>query len=107
MLLPSRDAAALNGGLLSAVAATGALHALPSHAMLAVAYYALVPTGTRHGREAAIFTAVAPVSGVVLAALVLGEPLTPARLAGLALVVAAVFVIAGPAVWRRPGGQDA
>lgn len=88
------------------------LHALPSHAMLAVAYYALVPTvggfwlwytGAARvtGAEAAIFTAVAPVSGVVLAALVLGEPLTSARIAGLALVVAAVFVTAGPAIWRR------
>jgi drug/metabolite transporter (DMT)-like permease len=91
-----------------------ALHALPPHALLAVAYYALVPTvggfwlwytGAARvtGGEAAIFTAVAPVSGVVLAALVLGEPLTATRLAGLALVVAAVFMISGPAVLRRAG----
>jgi drug/metabolite transporter (DMT)-like permease len=90
-------------------------HALPPHAMLAVAYYALVPTvggfwlwftGAARvtGGEAAIFTAVAPVSGVVLAALVLGEPLTPTRLVGLALVVAAVCMISGQAVLR--GADD-
>ncbi|MFX1764558.1 DMT family transporter [Paraburkholderia sp. A1RI-2L] len=85
------------------------LHAPPPHALLAVAYYALVPTvggfwlwyagaSRVSGAEAAIFTAVAPVSGVVLAALLLGEPLTLARLAGLALVVAAVFATAAPGV---------
>lgn len=121
---PLAQSAAMAGiGLaVSAVAALPAwpatLHALPSHALLAVAYYALVPTvggfwlwytgAVRvSGAEAAIFTAVAPVSGVVLAALVLGEPLTAARLAGLALVVVAVFVIAGPVLRRRAQAPDA
>ncbi|WP_213300794.1 DMT family transporter [Paraburkholderia sacchari] len=105
------------GFVVSALAASpdwpATLHALPPHALLAVAYYALVPTvggfwlwytgaSRVSGAEAAIFTAVAPVSGVVLAALLLGEPLTPARLAGLALVVVAVFVTAAPGVRRRP-----
>ncbi|NLP59711.1 DMT family transporter [Paraburkholderia sacchari] len=104
------------GFVVSALAALpdwpATLHALPPHALLAVAYYALVPTvggfwlwytgaSRVSGAEAAIFTAVAPVSGVVLAALLLGEPLTLARLAGLALVVAAVFVTAAPGVRGR------
>lgn len=92
------------------------LHApavLPMRPFLGVLYYALVPTvlgfwlwyagaSQVSGGEAAIFTAVAPVSGVALSALVLSEPLTPVRLGGLALVVAAVVFTTGTArVSRR------
>ncbi|HTR07638.1 MAG TPA: DMT family transporter [Paraburkholderia sp.] len=83
--------------------------------MIGVTYYALVPTvagfwlwyaGAARvpGSEAAIFTAVAPVSSVVLATLLLGEPLTPTRAMGLALVVTAVFAVSGRSfVGRRSG----
>jgi drug/metabolite transporter (DMT)-like permease len=78
---------------------------LPLRPVVAVMYYALVPTvagfwlwysgaGRVSGGEAAVFTAVAPVSGVVLARLVLGDPITPLRLGGLSLVIVAVFLTA-------------
>ena len=67
--------------------------ALPADAVLAVAYYALAPTvggfpaGTRAppamAREAALFTAVAPVCAVLLAAGLLGEALRTRQLAGM------------------------
>lgn len=74
-----------------------------SGAMAAVAYYALVPTvggfllwyaGTERvrGSEAALFTALAPVSAVLLAALMLDETVTPAQWAGMAFVLAAVLM---------------
>jgi drug/metabolite transporter (DMT)-like permease len=79
-----------------------ALAAAPT-ALAAVAYYAVVPTvlgfllwfaGTARttGTQAALFTAFAPASAVVFAVLLLGEPLTPARIAGLALVLAGVLL---------------
>ncbi|MEN2989742.1 DMT family transporter [Tistrella sp. BH-R2-4] len=78
-----------------------AIAAASGTALLAVLYYALVPTvagfvlwyaGAARvtGSEAALFTSLAPVSAVVLAALVLGEPVGPVRLAGIACVLAAV-----------------
>jgi drug/metabolite transporter (DMT)-like permease len=71
-------------------------------ALGAVAYYAVVPTvlgfllwfaGTARttGTQAALFTAFAPASAVLFAVL-LGEPLTLARLAGLLLVLAGVLL---------------
>jgi drug/metabolite transporter (DMT)-like permease len=48
------------------------------------------------GTEASLFTAVAPASGVLLAAMLLGERIAPRMLAGLALVVGAVLVQALP-----------
>jgi len=45
------------------------------------------------GAEAALFTAVAPVSALLLAALVLGEPVTPRQLAGVACVLASVAIL--------------
>lgn len=78
----------------------------PSAAALwATAYYAVVPTvagfllwyagaARVSGAEAALFTAVAPVSAVAMAALVLGEPITPAQLAGVACVLVAVLGVA-------------
>jgi drug/metabolite transporter (DMT)-like permease len=72
---------------------------------LAVTYYGLVPTvlgftwwyrGTERvsGAEAGVFTAVMPVAGAVLSAVVLGESLGFRHLAGLALVVAAIALTA-------------
>jgi drug/metabolite transporter (DMT)-like permease len=79
-------------------------------ALLAIAYYALVPTvagyllwyagaGRVGAGEASLMTAVAPVAALVLAALVLGEPVTPAQVAGAACVLGAVlaFGLAGRA----------
>jgi len=77
---------------------------LPPQALSAVAYYAAVPTvagfllwyaGAERvsGAEASLFTAVAPVSALLLAALVLGEPVTPRQLAGVACVLASVAIL--------------
>ncbi len=79
-------------------------------ALIAVAYYALVPTvggfllwyaGAARvaGSDAALFTAVAPVSAVLLAAALLGETLSAGQLSGMACVLGAVFILG----WaRRP-----
>lgn len=81
-----------------------------SDAVLAVGYYALVPTvggfllwyaGSARvaGAEAALFTALAPASAVLLAATVLGETVTPAQAAGMACVLAGVLA---QAISARP-----
>lgn len=85
--------------------------ALPAEALgaalAAVAYYALVPTvggfllwyaGTARssGAEASLFTAVAPVSAVLLAAVLLGEPVSLGQLLGIGCVLLAVFSLALP-----------
>ncbi|RUL96160.1 DMT family transporter [Rhizobium chutanense] len=80
-------------------------HSLSASAVVAVAYYALVPTvggfllwyaGAERvsGTEAALFTALAPVSAVMLAALILGEPVGLNQIAGIACVLAAVLGLA-------------
>lgn len=80
---------------------------LPPIALAAVAWYALVPTvggfllwyaGAARvpGAEAAVFTAVAPVTAVALSVLVLGEPFGPAQGLGLAAVALAVLILARP-----------
>nr|WP_036229860.1 DMT family transporter [Massilia sp. JS1662] len=80
-------------------------------ALLAVAYYALLPTvggfllwyaGTARvgGTEAALFTALAPVAALLLAALLLDEPVGLRQLAGIAFVLAAVGVAARPPAYR-------
>lgn len=72
-------------------------------ALLAVAWYALGPTALGYwlwyrgaerlsGTQAAPFTALAPPTALLLSALLLGERLHAAQLAGMALVVAAVLV---------------
>lgn len=72
-----------------------------SDALLAVAYYALVPTvcgfifwyqgaARVSGAEASLFTAVAPVSAVLFAAVVLGEPVSGNQLGGIGCVLVAV-----------------
>lgn len=79
-----------------------ALGASPG-ALLAVAYYAAVPTvlgfllwyagaARTTGTQAALFTAFAPASAVTFAALLLGEPLTGAHALGLCLVLAGVLL---------------
>lgn len=74
-------------------------------ALIATAYYAAIPTvagfllwyagaARVSGSEASLFTAVAPVSAVLMAAVVLGEPVTPAHAAGTACVLVAVIGVA-------------
>jgi drug/metabolite transporter (DMT)-like permease len=71
-------------------------------AFAAVAYYALVPTfggfllwyagaARVSGAEAALFTALAPVSAVLLAFLLLGEPVGLTKLIGIFCVLAAML----------------
>jgi drug/metabolite transporter (DMT)-like permease len=83
-------------------------------ALLAVAWYALGPTALGYwlwyrgaarlsGAQAAPFTALAPPTALLLSALLLGERLHAAQLAGTALVVAAVLMGIGGAA---PAGAD-
>lgn len=79
--------------------------ALPDAAALgAITYYAVVPTvggfllwyagaARVSGSEAALFTAVAPITAVALAALLLGEPITTTQVLGAAAVVLAAAVL--------------
>ncbi|MDQ0607267.1 drug/metabolite transporter (DMT)-like permease [Variovorax sp. W1I1] len=74
---------------------------LPNDALIGVAYYALVPTvlgfvlwfagsARLKGAEAALFTALLPVSALILAALWLGESISLAQIGGAACVLGAV-----------------
>lgn len=83
-------------------------------AVSAIAYYALVPTvlgyvcwyagsARTSGTEAALFTAVAPVSAVLFAVALFDDTLNGTRIAGIALVVAGVLV--GATQRRRPPAQ--
>ncbi|KVN36827.1 hypothetical protein WJ63_34790 [Burkholderia pyrrocinia] len=90
-------------------------------AVAAIVYYALVPTvlgylcwyagsARTSGTEAALFTAIAPVSAVLFAVTLFGEALNAARLAGIALVVAGMLVGAmrrRAAAARAPDAQSA
>ena len=49
-------------------------------------------TARTTGTQAALFTAFAPTSAILFAVLLFGDSLTPARLAGLLLVVAGVLL---------------
>jgi drug/metabolite transporter (DMT)-like permease len=91
--------------------ASGATEHVTRAAVIGVAYYALIPTvigfflwyegaARTSAGDAALFTAVLPVSALVLAALVLGEPITPRQAGGCGCVVAAILIGVG----RRPGG---
>ncbi|GCB04272.1 DMT family transporter [Ralstonia sp. SET104] len=73
-----------------------------THALAAVAYYAIVPTvggfvlwyagaARVSGAEASLFTALAPVAAVVFAAALLGEAITTRQVGGIACVLAAVL----------------
>ncbi|MGU7773058.1 DMT family transporter [Burkholderia sp. MR1-5-21] len=90
-------------------------------AAAAIAYYALVPTvlgylawyagsARTSGTEAALFTAIAPVSAVLFAVALFGETLNATRLAGIALVIAGMLVGATrrrAATSRAAGAQSA
>lgn len=76
-----------------------------SPAVMAVAYYALLPTvagfllwyagaARVSGAEAALFTSLAPVAALLLAVMILGEPVGWQHLTGVAFVLAAVLVLA-------------
>ncbi|HXV29466.1 MAG TPA: DMT family transporter, partial [Sinorhizobium sp.] len=122
--IPPLVLSTLMAGLGGAIATPIALLEFPltesitAPAFAAVVYYALVPTvggfllwyaglARVSGTEASVFTAVAPVSAVLLAAMVLGEPLTSSQLLGIGCVLAAVLSLALPALMalgrlRRP-----
>jgi len=81
---------------------------MSASALQAVLYYALVPTvlgfvlwyagaARISGAEAALFTALSPISATLLASTILREPVTIPQLAGMACVLAAVASLA----WRR------
>ncbi|MRS97808.1 EamA family transporter [Ralstonia pickettii] len=73
-----------------------------THALMAVAYYAIVPTvggfvlwyagaARVSGAEASLFTALAPVAAVVFAATLLGEAVSARQVGGIACVLAGVL----------------
>ncbi len=85
-------------------------------ALISVVYYALIPTvlgfwlwyagaAQVSGAEASLFTAVAPVSGVVLSAALLGESISHVLATGLGLVVGSVILTALPAR-KRSGASN-
>ncbi|MBY3174412.1 DMT family transporter [Rhizobium leguminosarum] len=93
-------------------------HGISTSALGAVVYYALVPTvggfllwyaGAERvsGTEAALFTALAPVSAVMLAFIILGEPVGLSQFAGIACVLAAVLglALAGSRSVKLAGGR--
>ena len=106
-LSPLQQATAMAGlGLMLTL--MPALFAFPAltltrSALLAVGWYALVPTvggfllwyaGARRlkGADAAIFTAVAPITAVLLSAVALGEPLGWRSALGLLAVATAILL---------------
>ncbi|EJZ19591.1 DMT family transporter [Rhizobium sp. Pop5] len=93
-------------------------HDVSASAVAAVVYYALVPTvggfllwyaGAERvsGTEASLFTALAPVCAVMLAFVILGEPVGLNQVAGIACVLAAVFglALAGSRVTTNIAGE--
>ncbi|WGS44066.1 DMT family transporter [Burkholderia sp. JSH-S8] len=90
-------------------------------AVAAIVYYALVPTvlgylcwyagsARTSGTEAALFTAIAPVSAVLFAVTLFGEALNATRLAGIALVIVGMLVGAmrrRASAVRAPDAQSA
>jgi len=86
-----------------------------THALAAVAYYAIVPTvggfvlwyagaARVSGAEASLFTALAPVAAVVFAATLLGEAVSARQVGGIACVLAAVLSL-GLARSPTPAGS--
>lgn len=111
---------ALMAGLGLAVAVVPALAERPwtveisADAVSAMIYYALVPTvggfvlwyaglARVSGAEASLFTALAPVSAVLLAFAWLGEPVGPNQMIGIGCVLVAVLSLGWP---RRPPAAD-
>ena len=87
-----------------------------THALAAVAYYAVVPTvggfvlwyagaARVSGAEASLFTALAPVAAVAFAATLLGEAVTARQVGGIACVLAAVLSL-GLASARAPAASE-
>jgi drug/metabolite transporter (DMT)-like permease len=87
--------------------ASGATEHVTRAAVIGVAYYALIPTvvgfflwyegaARTSAGDAALFTAVLPVSALVLAALVLGEPITARQAGGCACVIVAILIGVAP-----------
>jgi drug/metabolite transporter (DMT)-like permease len=83
--------------------ATGAAQNVTGAAILGVVYYALIPTilgfvlwyegaARTSASEAALFTAILPISALALASLVLGEPVTIQQGLGCGCVVLAILV---------------
>lgn len=106
--IPPLTLSTLMAGLGGAIAAPFALTEFPladattAPALAAVVYYALVPTvggfllwyaglAKVSGTEASVFTALAPVSAVLLASAVLGEPVAANQMIGIACVLMAVL----------------
>jgi drug/metabolite transporter (DMT)-like permease len=88
----------------------------PTGAITAVIYYALVPTvggfvawyqgaARVSGAEASLFTAVAPVSAVLLAAIVLDEAVTSGQVLGVGCVLAAVLGLGFSRAWALRFGK--
>ncbi|WP_431322661.1 DMT family transporter [Rhizobium sp. YTU87027] len=88
--------------MVAAAGVEGVPNTFPVGATSAVIYYALVPTvagfilwyaGAERvsGVEASLFTAVAPVSALLMAFVVLGEPLSGYQIGGVGCVLAAVL----------------
>ncbi|WEX77729.1 DMT family transporter [Sinorhizobium numidicum] len=109
--IPPLALSTLMAGLGVAVAAPAALLETPwtatitADAVGAVIYYALVPTvggfllwyaglAKVSGTEASVFTALAPVSAVLLAFFFLGESIAPNQLIGISFVLIAVLSLA-------------
>ncbi|MBP2235891.1 drug/metabolite transporter (DMT)-like permease [Sinorhizobium kostiense] len=110
--------AALGGAIAApfAVAEFPSAAAASGPALAAVVYYALVPTvggfllwyaglAKVSGTEASVFTALAPVFAVLLAASVLGEPIAANQTIGIACVLIAVLVLGFRANNRQDAGQ--
>ncbi|ASY65099.1 Permease of the drug/metabolite transporter (DMT) superfamily [Sinorhizobium sojae CCBAU 05684] len=106
--IPPLTLSTLMAGFGGAIAAPFALAELPSTraatapALAAVVYYALVPTvggfllwyaglAKVSGTEASVFTALAPVSAVLLAAALLGEPIAANQMIGTGAVLMAAL----------------
>lgn len=99
-----------------AVAEFSSAAAASTPALAAVVYYALVPTvggfllwyaglAKVSGTEASVFTALAPVSAVLLAASILGEPIAANQMIGIACVLIAVLSLGFRANYLQDAGQ--
>ena len=102
--------------LIPALFETHATAAIDRDAIVAVLYYALIPTvagfllwyagaAKVSGTEASVFTALAPVSAVAFAFLLLGEPVGAPQLLGIGCVLAAVLGMTLPQI--RAGRRTA
>ncbi len=95
--------------LIPALFEAHATAAIDKNAILAVLYYALIPTvagfvlwyagsAKVSGTEASVFTALAPVSAVIFAFLLLGEPVGSHQLLGIGCVLGAVLGLTVPQI---------